>query len=134
MGNPRNTRKSTNGKSQQNNQKRSSQGSGNSNRNKKYADFKFQPHDTLKKNGYTFEKIQEAAILKLQTTLVNGRHVVKSLRDRVKKGPPQPVLQISTAGADDSNLLRVNKQKSFDRIHSSKSDHWCKQNDEFKEN
>ena len=134
MGKPRSTQKSTNGRSQQNSQKKSGQGSGSTNRNKKYSEFKFQPHDALKKNGYTFEKIQEAAILKLQTTLVNGRYVVKSLRDRVKKGPPEPVLQTSTKGADDSDPLRIKEQKQFDMNHSSKFDYWCQQNNEFEEN
>ena len=128
MGKPRSTRKSTNGRSQQNSQKKSGQGSGSTNRSKKYSEFRFQPHDTLKKNGYTFEKIQEAAILKLQTNLVNGRHVVKSLRDRVKKGPPEPVLQTSTKGADDNDPERIKEQKQFDMNHSSKFDYWCQQN------
>ena len=132
MGNSRRTRKSTDGKNQQNGQKKNGQGTG-ANKNKKYAEFKFQPHDTAKKNGYMFDKIKEAAILKLQTTLENGRYVVKSLRDRVKKGPDTPTLQTSTAGRDANDPARVREQSQYNMRYRSQYDFWCKKNEEFEE-
>ena len=132
MGNSRRTRKSTDGKNQQNGQKKNGQGTG-ANKNKKYAEFKFQPHDTAKKNGYTFDKIKEAAILKLQTALENGCYVVKSLRDRVKKGPDTPTLQTSTAGRDANDPARVREQSQFNMKYRSQDDFWCKKNEEFEE-
>ena len=133
MANTRRTRKSADGKNQPNGQKKNGQTTTASRNQKKYSEFKFQPHDNAKKNGYTFEKMQEAAILKLQTSLENGRYVVKSLRDRFKKGPDTPTPQTSTAGADANSPERVREQSQFNMKYHSQFDFWCKKNEEFKE-
>ena len=82
MANNRKTQKSTDKNKSQKNGQTTAGGRG----HKKYSEFKFQPHDTVKKNGYMFDKIQEAAILKLQTNLEYVRYVVKSLRNTIKRG------------------------------------------------
>ena len=57
--------------------------SGRSHYSSKGTDFKFQLHDSSNKKTYTFEKIREAIILKIQTTYQSGRYVVSLLRNRV---------------------------------------------------
>ena len=57
----------------------------------KKKEFRYQLHDSGSRgNGYTFEKITQAIILKIQTTFNGGRYIVTSLRSRVKQGPPMP--------------------------------------------
>ena len=119
---------------QQNGQKKSTQSSGNKSNQKCHSEFKFQPHDTATKNGYTFEKIQESAIFKLQTNLEYGRYVVKSLRDRVKQGPADPQLETSTAGAGPTDQARIVEQNKFNHKYRVKMDHWLKRDKDFSEN
>ena len=59
-------------------------------------EFKFQTHDSQRKGSYTTEKLTEAIVMKIQKEFAGGRWIAKSIRDKVKSGPPEPTLQIST--------------------------------------
>ena len=89
----RNKNRSKSGMTQNNgNQNRKKTGnSGKTNRNNKYGsknnEFKFQLHDGGSKKAYTFEKLKEAVILKIQTDFQAARYVVTSLRKMNKEGP-----------------------------------------------
>ena len=88
------------------------QGSGKNAGYQKKNEFKFQLHDATRKGGYTYKKIYDAIILKIQTTFDGRRYVVKSLRSKTKDGPPQPVRGLS----QKTDLLeKVVEQESFNR-------------------
>ena len=81
---------------------KNSGGSGNSSGNKhnsqqqKRTEFKFQLHDPSRKGGYTYERLHEAIVIKIQKEFTSGRHIVQSLRNRVKAGPAIPTRDVST--------------------------------------
>ena len=82
---------SQNNQNSQNNQRnnQSSKGKRNSNSgrsNNKTNEFKFQLHDGGNRKAYTYEKIREAVILKIQTDFNSARYVVTSLWKRNKQG------------------------------------------------
>ena len=58
----------------------------------------FMTHDAAKKNGKTFAKVRDAALLELQSTLPHGLYIVKSLRALAKVLPPAPTLGRSNVG------------------------------------
>ena len=76
-GNQKNQSSQSNNKSNNGNQ-----GSGKSAGYQKKNEFKFQLHDTSRKGGYTYKKIFDAIVLKIQTTFDGGRYVIKSLRGK----------------------------------------------------
>ena len=59
-------------------------------------------HDAARKNGQTFAKIRDAALLELQSNLPHGLHIVKSLRALTKVLPPAPTLGQRSVGAPGS--------------------------------
>ena len=73
--------------------------------NNKVAEFKFQLQDSGNKKAYTFEKIKEAVILKIQTDFQAGRYVVSSLRSKVKSGPPTPTRETSSKTNEDERKI-----------------------------
>ena len=48
----------------------------------KEKEFRYHLHDGSRDNGYTFKKITQAIILKIQTTFNGGRYIVTLLRSR----------------------------------------------------
>ena len=62
-------------------------------------EFKFFGHDSGRKNGYTYEKIEEAIITKIQATFEGNTipFIVRSLRDRSKHEFEEPQLVVSEA-------------------------------------
>ena len=110
-------------------QKSTNQGGGSSNSSKgkgnqggkknfqqKRAEFKFQLHDPTRKGGYTFEKIRDAIILKIQKEFQASRYIVSSLRNKVKQGPAMPDRTISTNA--DANLAAI-EQETFNRRYEA---------------
>ena len=87
------------------------------NRSNKTNEFKFQLHDGGSRRTYTFEKIKEAMILKIQTDFTSARYVVSSLRKKVKEGPPTPVRETSTK--TDVNQ-KVIEQETMNRKYEAK--------------
>ena len=98
--------------------------SSNNQTSKRFAkrEFKFFAADSGVKNPYTFEKIEEAIILKIQTTFegVTAPDVVTSLRKRQKHVYAEPELVVSTDSDPDKkaaenrrNTVRYDKQ--YDR-------------------
>ena len=77
-------------------------------------EFLFMTHDAAKKNGQTFAKISDAALLELQSTLPHGLYIVKSLRALTKVLPPAPSLDPSTVGTPGSaERARDEKQREI---------------------
>ena len=92
------------------------QGSGKNPAYQKKAEFKFQMHDTTRKGGYTYKKIFDAIILKIQTTFDGGRYIVKLLRSKIKDGPPQPIRGLS----QKTDLLeKAVEQESLNRKYEA---------------
>ena len=54
---------------------------GRSRYNSKGSEFRFQLQDSTNKKTYTFEKIRDAIILRIQTSFQSGRYIVTSLWD-----------------------------------------------------
>ena len=74
----------------------------------KKKEFWYQLHDGSRGNGYTFEKITQTIILKIQTTFTGGRYIVNSLRARAKIGPAIPTR--GTRTESDATLNQLNKR------------------------
>ena len=95
--------------------------SGRTNRNNKYGsknnEFKFQLHDGGGKKAYTFEKLREAVILKIQTDFQAARYVVSSLRKKIKEGPPVP--ERETSSKTDVNQKAI-EQETTNRKYEAK--------------
>lgn len=64
----------------------------------KKGELKFMTHDSAWKNGQTHEKIRDAALIKLQSALPQGLHIVKSIRTMTKTLPAEPMLNSSSVG------------------------------------
>ena len=92
--NRRSSNRSNGGSQRNNGNKRNGGRRGNRFNNK--PDFKFQIHDSQRKGSFTTEKLTEAIVMKIQKEFAGGRWIAKSIRDKVKSGPPEPTLQIST--------------------------------------
>ena len=61
---------------------------------------------------YTYDKIFEAIVLKIQKDVENSWYLVNSLRNRVKKGPDSPTTE--TSSKTDANQ-KVVEQERFNR-------------------
>ena len=94
------------------------------NKTNKNNEFKFQLHDGSNKRTYTYEKIKEAMILKIQTDFTSSRYVVSSLRNKIKEGPPIPVREISRNPDEE---MRSIEQETFNRRYEAKSAHFYSQ-------
>ena len=127
------------GKSQNNSNNQSKKSGGgtsgrNNNRNNrsnKSNEFKFQLHDGSSKRAYTYEKIKEAMILKIQTDFTSARYVVSSLRKKVKDGPPVPVRELSSKTDADQKAI---EQETLNRKYEAKSAHYYNQETLFEDN
>ena len=93
-------------------------------------EFKFQGNDSGKKNGYTFKKIEEAIIAKIQATFEGNTapQIVSSLRNKVKHIFSEPQLVVSTAIDAD---VKVREQMQNDKKYDKQYDHWVKNDAEF---
>ena len=126
------------GKSQNNSNNQSKKSGGstsgrNNNRNNKSNksnEFKFQLHDGSSKRAYTYEKIKEAMILKIQTDFTSARYVVSSLRKKVKDGPPVPVRELSSKTDPDQKAI---EQETLNRKYEAKSAHYYNQETLFED-
>ena len=92
-------------------------------------EFKFFVAYSGIKNEYTFEKIEEAIILKIQTTFegVTVPQVITSLRKQAKHVFAEPHLVVSTetdptklAAEEKRNAVRYNKQ--YDRWETNEAE------------
>ena len=127
---PRNGNQSNNQKSNKSSQK-SNGSNGRSRYNSKGSEFRFQLQDSTNKKTYTFEKIRDAIILRIQTQFQSGRYIVTSLRDGVKKGPPMPTRETSNkADADEKRI----EQETMNRKYEAKLIHYFRQNEDFEDN
>ena len=97
----------------------------------KKKEFRYQLHDSSRGNGYTFEKITQAIILKIQTTFNGGHYIVTSLRSRVKKGPPMPTRGVSVLVNVD---LKAIEQETLNRKFEAQLVHYFGQEVEFEDN
>ena len=97
----------------------------------KKKEFRYQLQDSSQGNGYTFEKITQAIILKIQTTFNGGRDIVTSLRSRVKQGPPMPTRGVSVLGNAD---LKSIEQENLNRKYEAQLAHYFGQEVEFEDN
>ena len=95
------------------------------------AEFKFQLHDPQRRGTYTYDRILEAIILKIQKEFDSSRHIVNSLRSRKKSGPQEPTVWISNKV--DQNE-RVVEQASFNRAFDISCARYHDQNEKFEEN
>ena len=132
--NNRNRRgRNRNNQNSQNNNKSTSgnQGSGKSAGFQKKNEFKFQLHDTSRKGGYTYKKIFDAIVLKIQTTFDGGRFVVKSLRGKAKEGPILP-----TRGQSNKTdqLERAIEQESLNRKYEAQLSYYFTAESQFEDN
>ena len=132
--NNRNRRgRNRNNQNSQNNNKSTSgnQGSGKSAGFQKRNEFKFQLHDTSRKGGYTYKKIFDAIVLKIQTSFDGGRFVVKSLRGKVKEGPVLP-----TRGQSNKTdqLERAIEQESLNRKYEAQLSYYFTAESQFEDN
>ena len=96
----------------------------------KKKEFKFQLHDG-RGSGYTFKKITQSIILKIQTTFNGGRYIVTSLRSRVKAGPPMPTRGVSALVNAD---LKAVEQETLNRKFEAQLAHYFGQEVEFEDN
>ena len=122
--------------SQSNNQNTKKSGNtgksnGKSRYNNKTTEFKFQLHVGGNNKSYTFEKIRDAVILKIQTDFQSARYVVTSLRKRTKQGPPTPTRE--TSSKSDADEKRI-KQETMNRKYEAKLAHYFKQVKDFEDN
>ena len=85
--------------------------SGGSSRKPFKREFKFFGHDSGRKNGYTYENIEEAIITKIQATFEGNTvpYVARSLRDKTKHAFSELELVISTA--TDADVKKGNREK-----------------------
>ena len=97
----------------------------------KVAEFKFQLQDSGNRKAYTFEKIKEAVILKIQTDFQAGRYVVSSLRSKAKSGPPTPTRETSSKANEDKRKV---EQETLNRKYEAKLVHFFKQEEDFEDN
>ena len=122
------TQNSQNQSSKRNNNTTNSNGKARFN---KVSEFKFQLQDSGNKKAYTFEKIKEAVILKIQTDFQAGRYVVSSLRSKVKSGPPTPTRETSSKANEDERRI---EQETLNRKYEAKLVHFFKQEEDFQDN
>ena len=133
----RNRNKSKSGTTQNSgNQNRKKSGnSGRSYRNNRYGnktnDFKFQLHEGGGKKAYTFEKLREAVILRIQTDFQAARYVVSSLRKGIKEGPPAPERETSTKTDMSQKAI---EQETMNRKYEAKLVHYFTQEQTFEDN
>ena len=107
------------------------QSSGKSAGYQKKTEFKFQLHDSSRKGGYTYKKIFDAIILKIQTTFEGGRYVVTSLRGKVKGGPPAPVRGISQKVDLTEKTI---EQESLNRKYDAQCGYYFTSESQFEDN
>ena len=81
----------------------------------KKSELIFMTHDAARKNGQTFAKIRDAALLELQSTLPHGLYIVKSLRALKKVLPPAPTLGQSSVG-DPGSVERATDEKQLEMM------------------
>ena len=93
-------------------------------------EFKFFGHDSGRKNGYTYEKIEEAIITKIQATFEGNTvpFIVRSLRDRSKHEFEEPQLVVSEA---TEPILKEREQRKNDKKYDKQYDQWIENNAEF---
>ena len=106
--------------------------SGSTSSNKPFKkEFKFFGHDSGRKNGYTYEKIEEAIITKIQATFEGNTvpFIVRSLRDRTKHLFAEPQLVVSEA--TDVGGVREREQRKNDKKYDKQYDTWIENNAEF---
>ena len=127
----RNRRGRNNNKSGNTKTTNGGQGSGKSAGYQKRNEFKFQLHDTSRKGGYTFKKIFNAIILKIQTTFDGGRYIVKSLRGKAKEGPPVPARGQSQK---TDQLERAIEQESLNRKYEAQLAYYFTTESQFENN
>ena len=103
--------------------------SGGSSRKPFKREFKFFGHDSGRKNGYTYEKIEESIITKIQDTFEGNTvpYVVRCLRDKTKHAFPEPELVISTSTDADVKEREQQKSEKYDKQY----DQWVENNAEF---
>ena len=88
-------------------------------------------HDTTRKGGYTYKKIFDAIILKIQTTFDGGRYIVKLLRSKIKDGPPQPIRGLS----QKTDLLeKAVEQESLNRKYEAQLSYYFMAESQFEDN
>ena len=116
---------------------KNSGGSGNSSGNKrnpqqqKRTEFKFQLHDPSRKGGYTYERLHEAIVIKIQKEFTSGRHIVQSLRNGAKAGPAIPTRDVSTLA--DAEQKRI-QQETHNRKYDAELNYYFTANAEFENN
>ena len=97
----------------------------------KKKEFWYQLHDGSRGNGYTFEKITQAIILKIQTTFTGGRYIVNSLRAQIKDGPAVPTR--GTSVKTDAALKAI-EQETLNRKYEAQLAHYFAQEMDFEDN
>ena len=116
---------------------KNSGGSGSSSGNKrnsqqqKRTEFKFQLHDPSRKGGYTYERLHEAIVIKIQKEFTSGRHIVQSLRNKAKAGPAIPTRDVSTL--TDADQKRI-QQETYNRKYDAELNYYFTANAEFENN
>ena len=97
----------------------------------KKKEFWYQLHDGSRGNGYTFEKITQTIISKIQTAFTGGQYIVNSLRAKAKIGPAIPTRGTSTIV--DATLKAV-EQETLNRKYEAQLAHYFGQEMEFEDN
>ena len=97
----------------------------------KKKEFWYQLHNGSCGNGYTFEKIKQTIILKIQTTFTGSRYIVNSLRSRAKIGPDIPTRGTTTIL--DATLKSV-EQETLNHKYEAQLAHYFGQEMEFEDN
>ena len=86
-------------------------------------ELKFFGHEHNKKNGYTYEKIEEAIIMKIQSTFEGNTvpYIISSLRNKAKHVFSEPELRVSELSEP---VAKAREQLKYDKRYDKQYDYW----------